>query len=247
MNFGEIRNYGFDFLKTNAAQGPWTAEEFNRYIHDGHMKMFGLVADTFEHFFAVQTTLSETTGVDTIDLPTDLYRILSLERVKGIQATPTSPTFLIKVDRTPSDISGWRGYPYLFATYTTSAYPMAYYAIGQKQIRLLPIPGTTTPDSLRLTYVFRPVQLSSDTDVPFQQTAGTGGAGKDSLVEFHDIIPLYAVEKCLLTPGEENPALAGEVRNLRLERENELKTYLSKINLQTPRAIEVTQAVWDYD
>jgi hypothetical protein len=247
VNRGDIRNYAYDFLKTSESQGPWSVAEMDRYAQDAHMKMFGMVADTFEHFFAVTANLSEVTGVDLIQLPTDLYRILSVERIGGLQSTAQYPMFLTKIERTQNDINGWRGNPYLYSLIQTMAYPMAYYAIGQKQIRLIPIPGASSTNSLRLSYIYRPTPLVGDTDVPFQQTAGTGGAGTDNLVEFHDILPLYMIEKCLLTPGEENPGLAGEVRSMRLERENELKTYLSRINLQAPRTMDVTDGVTDYD
>lgn len=245
MNFGQLRTHAFDYLVSSPAQGPWTDAQMGRYINIAQYKVHGMVADEFEDFFSTTSTLSETSGTDTISLPTDLYRILSVERISGNNATVNSPIPLEKIDRRVSEIRAWRGaYPY---TNGTAAFPCAYYAIGQKQIRLIPMPASTNTNSLRLTYIFRPAEMGSDIDVPFQQTAGSGGAGTDSLVEFHDVIAMYAVEMCLLTPGEENPALAESISARRSERENELKTYLARINLQANKRQEVTDAVTDYD
>lgn len=243
----EIQTYVLNMLQANASgagAGVWTASEIQQYIRDGELKLFVLVADKNENFFSTSTTLSEVAGVATINLPTNLYRILYLERVFGNGATSADPQFIQPVDRNVSSISMARGSGWPYSSVTDTSYPSYYMMQGQKTIELLPAPTSSSTDSLRLSYIARPAAMAGDTHVPFQITAGVGGAGTDNLTEFHDIIALYAIEKCLLK--EEAYPQMDRISGMRRERERELTDYLNRMQVQAPRGINVTPDEWSW-
>jgi len=243
----EMQTYILNFLQANASgagAGIWSASQIHQYIRDGELKMFAIVADKHENFFSTSTTLSEAANVGLVDLPTNLYRVLYIERIVGDGASSTNPVEMHPIDANVTQIRMARGMSWPFTGQTNSPYPSYYMMHGQKQIELFPAPTQANTNSLRLWYVFRPAAMAADSDVPFQASAGTGGAGKDSLSEFHEIIPLYALEKCLL--GEESYPQMDRVTAMRRERERELVEYLNKMQIQAPRGIHVTADEWSW-
>lgn len=242
-----MQNYVLGFLQANASgagAGVWTASEIQQYIRDSELKLFTLIADKHEMFFSTSSTLSETSGTNTISLPTNLYRIIYLERLIGNMATSTSPIFMQPVDRNMTSIGLARGSSWPNVLTQNQPYPMYYMLHGQRQIELMPTPAVTVSNSLKVTYIFRPAAMASDSDVPFQATAGAGGAGTDNISEFHDIIPLYVLEKCLLK--EESYPQMDRITSMRVERERNLTDFLSRMQVQAPRGIHVTPDEWEW-
>lgn len=243
----EMQNYVLNFLQVNASgagAGNWSASQIQQFIRDAELKVFAIVADKHENFFSLSTTLSETANAGTVDLPTNLYRVLYIERIVGNGATTTNPVQMHPIDSNVTQIRMARGMNWPFVDTANSPYPSYYMMHGQKQIELFPAPTQSNSNSLRLWYVFRPAAMASDSDVPFQATAGAGGSGKDNLSEFHDIIPMYALEKCLLM--EESYPQMDRVTGMRRERERELVDYLNKMQVQAPRGIHVTADEWSW-
>ncbi len=224
--------------------GVWGQTEILQYLRDSEMKLFVMVAAAHENFFRTTSTLSEVAGTALISLPTNTYRLLRLERIVGGQASSTNPIPLIPVDRNDSSIDFARGARYPFNYDGTASYPHYYQMHGQKQIELMPTPNLSATDSLRISYIARPAAMAGDTHVPFQITAGTGGAGNDNLAEFHDILVLSVIEKCFLK--EESYAQADRYKALRLEREAELMKYLSSTQVQATRGMNVSPHEWDW-
>lgn len=244
----EIQTQALAILQANLSGvdggGVWGQTEILRYLTDSEMKLFVMIAAAHENFFRTTTTLSEVAGTATINLPTNTYRLLRLERIVGFQSSTTNPIPLIPVDRNDGAIDFARGARYPFNYDGTTSYPQYYQMHGQKQIELMPTPSLSATDSLRLSYIARPAAMAGDTHVPFQITAGTGGAGTDNLVEFHDILVLAVVEKCFLK--EESYAQADRYKALRLEREAELMKYLTSTQVQVTRGINVSHSEWDW-
>ena len=84
--------------------------------------------------------------------------------------------------------------------------------------------------------------MQQDTDVPFQQTAGPGGAGMDSLDEFHDLIAMWAAEMLLLK--EEALGQHAALKAERLERVTELREHMTQINLNDPKRVRIAEDDW---
>lgn len=243
----ELQTYALNMLQANASgagAGIWSASEIQQYLRDGELKLFVMVADKNENFFSTSTTLSEVAGTAAISLPTNLYRLLYVERIVGNGASTTSPQFVQPIDRNTTQIAMARGMNWPYVTQTNNPYPCYYMMHGQKTIEMMPAPTSSNTDSLRISYIARPAAMSADSDVPFQITAGTGGSGKDNLSEFHDIIALYAVEKCLLK--EEAYPQMDRITGMRRERERELTDYLNRMQVQAPRGIHVTPDEWSW-
>lgn len=226
----------------------WSKSEVDQYLDDEQMKLFVHVVGKDEDFlYTTATPISEVAGTALYSLPTNLFRVLRVERIAGMTASTTNPIPMCPVEKNVSQLTlarGW-GWPYLAQTGAGVAWPMNYQIHGQSQLELIPPPTTNTSSAIQVVYAFRPATMAAPTDVPFQLAAGSGGAGKDNLTEFHDLIALGAIEKCFLKT--ENYAQADRFKQLRLERLAELTNYLRQINVQQSRSIRVTDAVWGGD
>lgn len=243
----EIQTYALNMLQANASgagAGIWTAAEIQQYIRDFELKTFLMIAGKHENFFRTTTTLSEVSGTATINLPTNLFRVLRIDRISGGQTSATSPAPLVPIDRNDGAIDNARGSQYPIDLNGTGLYPMYYQLHGQKIIELLPTPAISVTNSLNLIYVYRPAAMASDSDTPFQASAGAAAAGTDNLLEFHDIIALGVVERCFLK--EESYAQYDRIKALRQEREAELVKFLTQMQTQAPRGINVSQREWEW-
>lgn len=243
----QLETRAFDFLQSaasGAGVGIVGQAEMRENLREGELKMFEMVANKHKDFFSTTAQLTETENVSTIDLPTNLYRILYLQRIAGNNASTNNPLFMQVVDHNVTSMSLARGGDWPFYRVGSTSFPMYYRMIGQKQIELIPPPLATTANALLLTYVYRPAQMAADADVPFQSTAGAGGSGKDNLSEFHDIIWMCAVEKALLK--EESFAQMDRMIALRREREREMMDYLSQTQTHQPRYINVSPDEFDW-
>lgn len=245
MTLTQIENYVLNFLQADFTNGNWTQAEVDQYIRDHELAMAAMVAEKNENFFKTSSLVSEVASTATVSLPTNVFRVLKVERVVGAGATSTNPLPLRKINRNIDEETVARGgaWPYGVAINSATAYPAYYSQHGQKQLELYPVPSQSNANSLLVTYIYRPASMLSGTHVPFQETAGTGGAGKDNLEEFHDILGKYAIEMCLVK--EEAYPQADRIRQERLMREQQLVTYLSRMNVQEPRMVRQTQSVWD--
>lgn len=240
MTLLEQETYVFDFLQSNpsgAGVGDWTKAEVDRYLRAAELDLFTAIVDKHEYFFTTTTTLNEVGGAATINLPTNCYKVLKIERLIGLGTSSAFPSELEKVDRNRwaiDEARGWNRFPISGMV----DYPMHYFMHGQKIIELVPAPANSSTGSLRLTYVYRPAAMSAPTDVPFQISAGSGGAGLDNLEEYHEILPLKALEKCLVK--EESFAQADRIRGERMKREGDLIRFLTEMSESRSRRITVT-------
>lgn len=247
MTFTQLRAYLTNFLQANASgagAGIWTQTEMDQYLRDGELKMFLRVANKHENFFKTSTTLSEVANTSTINLPTNTYRLLKLERIVGFNASSVNPIAMNPIDRNVSSETVARSWDYLLVNGGQAQYPMNFQMHGQKQIELFPTPSTSATDSLKLTYVYRPASMSSGSDTPFQISAGAASAGTDNLEEFHDLIALYALEACLLK--EEGYAQMDRITAKRREREAEMDAFLRQMQTQATRGPNITPDEWDW-
>lgn len=239
----DMKNYVANFLQVSPTftNENWTALEVEQYLRDHELTIATMVAEKFENFFCTSASLSEVASVSIISLPTNCFRVLKVERIAGGGATTLTPIPLTKIQSNVTDESLARGGRLFESQYLgTQAFPMYYAQHGQKQIELFPTPAGTTANALRVTYIYRPAMMTSDTHSPFQETAGVGGAGKDNLEEFHDILPKYAIEMCLIK--EEAYQQADRIRNERMLRESQLVTFLSRMNVQEPKFVRYTDS-----
>jgi len=245
VNFGELKSWVMDFLQATFSDGNWGETEIERYIRDEELRLFTHVVGKDEDFFYVEgTPISEVAGQKLYQLPTNLYKLLRLERIAGLEASPENPITLAVVDHNYSSIQRARSRMLMTSTVRTVFAPMHYQLHGQSQFELMPTPSSALANSLRPVYAARPAGMVDPSDVPFQITTGPGGAGKDDLREYHDIIALGACEKALL--HEEAYPQADRVKMSRLERTRELDQYLSQINVQTPRFVHLTdETLWE--
>jgi len=246
MTLTAIENYVLNFLQTSFTTGNWTQAEIDQYIRDSELMTHGMIAEKYENFFRTTSQLSVTANQALVDLPTNLYRTLEVDRIVGLGASTSNLLRLTKVERTVEHqwLARADGSFFLLGGPNTTAYPMYYRQHGQKQIELLPTPSATTANSLLIGYIYRPAAMAAGTHVPFQEVAGAGGSGKDNIEEFHDILGKYAIEMCL--NKEEAYPQADRIRQERLWREGQLMDFLARMNVQEPKTIHETSSCWDF-
>lgn len=243
MTRSEIEDCVLDFLQTDLANAWFDQNELDHHIRDGEMKMFTMVANKNEDWFKTTATLSEVASQSEINLPTNCYRVLKVERIVGNNASDLKPRPLRRIQRNTDDEVRARGgfYDQLTPAVGTTGFPQYYYQQGNKKIELFPAPSDSRADSLRITYLFRPAPMTSGAHVPFQEVAGTGGPGKDSLEEFHDIICKYAAYMLLM---KEEAQQAGGMKQEMNDRIAELIAYLTPPNIQESKSIRDTDQDW---
>ena len=230
----ELQDFILEFLQASTSKGIWTAAQIQRHIATAQFKMFTMVANLYERFCWTQSLINEVADQTAYSLPVDMYRLLFLERVNDAVsgAALNNPYFLKAITSVNSEEIDFhrRTAP----VGQVRPQDETFYTQGQKTFILIQPSVATLTGSLRLSYIFRPAEMTSDTHVPFQQTSGTGGAGKDNLEEFHDVIALYALEMALL---KEANAVYQPISQRRLEREMELRRYLENINVADARFV----------
>lgn len=235
MNLRELREAIYDFLQAEPDRGLWSSQEIDRYIHQSHMKLFGHVAEAMEDFCVTTVTISEVADQADYDLATDLVRLVWARRVVNSSGGAlTRPIPLRRVSRNVIEVyRRSQGGP----STSTSAGSLAdaFYLTGQRQITLLVTPTASLTNSIQIRYVFRPAQMTQDIHVPFQQTAGIGGTGKDNLEEYHDLIWMYAAQIALLK--EENMAMAGGLDSMYSRRLEELQNHIDRVNIHEPQFV----------
>lgn len=208
-------------------KGPWTAAQFLRTLNSFQNSLFIKIAGLNDGFFEDYDYLDETSGQSIYNFPTTLFKIVMLERIIGGGATAEKPLEIYPLQRTAEDALAARG----MATATLGL--EFYEPIAQKTFRLVPASTQTVTGSLRLRNVFKPADLVNDTDVPFQKTNGMGGAGKDSLSEWHDVLMLGVAER--LCKANKEIERAQMFQSDRMEREQELAALLKPTMKQRPR------------
>jgi len=243
MNLGEIQEAVFEFLQIQSNNGHFSPDEVTRHANSGMYRMHQMIAEHFEGFFEVNTTMSETAGQGTYNLPDDLYRLVRLDRLKNDNSSASiSPFTIPKIRHNVSDIDRARVIaPQIRASNVQNR---VFRMIGQKQIELIPAPVSTQADSLRLYYIFKPAPMSQSTHEPFQQTAGVATSGMDRLEEFHDIIWMYAARFGI---AKEEAQLQYQMLDQQMqERFSDLQTYLDHMNAQEPDFIASSDLVHEY-
>lgn len=239
MNLLELKNWVYRFLQATPDNGNWPEAEVEQYLRDEELKMFmHIVAKDEDFFYTVGTPISEVALQATYPLPTNLYKLLRLERVSGGATSLTNPVALAAVDKNFSQEQRARGTGWPTAAPGLAYLPMAYILHGQNSFELVPTPASAYASSLRPIYAARPAGMVLPTDVPFQITSGPGGSGTDDLREFHDLISLGACRSCL--EHEEAYPQADRIERRYEERLFDLRQYLAQINVQQPRFVHVT-------
>lgn len=228
MNVAGFRERAQSALKTlfTPQKGSWSDTEFLNVLNEEHWALHAHIASLAVGAFETEDTIGETANNQTVNLPTNLYKLISLHRILGGSATADDPIEIIPIQRNVSDEAVARR-----LTQEGSAW---YYRMrGQKSFKIYPKPTVTLADCMLVTYIYLPAQLSADTDVPFQETAGTGGAGLDNFQEWHDIILHSVVQRLLEKNKEFDKAAAYRVH--KMERLSELARFLKPIASQEPR------------
>lgn len=242
MTQAEIEQWVLNFLQTTYADGNWTQQEIQQYIRDEELRLFVHIVGKDEDFFQTTATLSEVANQQRYTLPTNFYKGLRVERIAGGNASPATPIIMNPVDRNADSETLARGAYWPFIGGGTMPFPMNYQLIGQNSLDLYPMPSSTIASSIKVTYAARPIGMTQPTDVPFQITAGPGGAGKDDLREWHDIIAMGATQRAL--EHEEAYPQADRMGSRYAARLAELSKYLAQINVQAPRYVRVTEDTW---
>ena len=233
MNLLALRTAAYDLLLMSATENLASTTELTRYINQAQNRLHQRVAAKQLNFFSVTADLSEVVDATTINLPTDLYEIQYAERIGGGGSSERRPVPMRRI-RKSNDST--------YETRHVSQYggvvnrrPLHYIMEGRARIRLVPTPQEALTGYIRLYYVFKPAEMVSDTHVPFQQSVGTGGAGKDDLAEYHDILYLMAARR--VAAKEESSNVYGMISNELNERLQELDDYLATVD-NSPRWVQ---------
>lgn len=232
MNLGDIRTAAYNYLGMTETQNSVSPLEVNQYINEAQYEVFGKVALRHQSFFTTEANLSEVAGAKYINLPTNTYFLLRIDRVlSSAGAVGQLPYTVNRIRNNYRDRD--QGRTWLAGqVMTPGPVERGYVQHGQKKIEMLPAPPASITDSLLAVYIYRPAEMADDSHVPFQETAGTGGVGLDNLVEFHDLLYLYAQSRMLQKEGalQESVAIKSDFA-ARLE---SLQTTLQAMNLQEP-------------
>lgn len=195
MNFQELKIAYFDCQMITPTSGHVNQVEAERHLNEAQREIHNEVAAKFAGFFETSVTLSEVSGAQEINLPTNLLRIDRLQRVAGYSASLTSPQPMERVNRAHSEVTVSNTITPYVNQNATGTYYNQYYPRGQKQVVLVVPAQATRADSLRLFYTYRCADMTADANVPFQAVAGTGGAGLDNLEDWHHLIWMRAALK----------------------------------------------------
>lgn len=235
MNLGEIREDVYDFLQEDPQRNHSLAREVERDIHIGHMKLWGAVGKMQERYFFASSTLNEAADNPDIALPTNLARLLVVQRIAGNGASTTAPQWMRRTRLSGDDLSGGID----AVTVRSGSSPSNYILLGNSKLRLIPTPSGSATASIQIFYVFRPAKMQSDEDEPLQPAAQEAATGSDTLTEFHDIIGLYALERALIK--EESQQL-GAIKQLRAERLQDLSQFIVDTDSAEPRFVPIPTA-----
>lgn len=233
MNLGELREAVNDWVQQDSLDYIANPDEVNRYINESMRRIHQRVEGKQLNFFKATALLSEVAGTETITLPSSVYRVVRFERIVGLGASATRPSPMRRISDGNDTV--WMA----SASRATGArsYPLHYVMEGQSRIRLVPTPGQSATNSIRVHYIFKPADMTADTNVPFQESAGSGGAGTDDLSEYHDIIWKMAAQ--MVAAKEENTGVYSLLGDQVKERMVELELYLSHVDTG-PRFVNVS-------
>lgn len=238
MDRATLKSFYYGHLQASPTKGPWPETTAERHIEVGHMRMFEHVAHhRGEGFFRTTDLVNEVAAASAYNLPTQTYRVESLERLAGGPSTSLLPYFLQHIDY-KSELLGHLRPNNL--SLVIGNFAEQYYQNGQKTFTLVNASTGTVTNAFRVTYIYRPAPMTLDTHVPFQKTAGTGGAGLDNIEDYHDLIAWYALEIAL---QQEESAIHRAAVKYRREREAELDHFLHDTNTQEPRTVNFTDNV----
>ncbi len=241
MNVVGIRTGVEELLKcafTPVQKGPWTAAQFLRNLNAYQDDLFVKIAGLNDGYFETEDLISEVAGTSLYSFPTTLFKVVKLERISGNGASTTNPLEVYPVQRDVNDEGFARS-----MTSSGSTQVEFYRPRAQKQFELIPASSQTLAGALRVTNIFKPAALVNDTDVPFQKANGSGGAGTDSLSEWHDILMLGVAER--LCKSNKEMERAAMFREDRAEREQALGTLLKPTNKQRPRHVNYEPSIHD--
>jgi hypothetical protein len=233
MDLGELREAVQDWTQQSSLDYIAAPSEINRYINESQRRIHQRVAAKQLNFFKSTALLSEVVGVNTVNLPSSLYRLVRLERIVGGFASASHPAPMKRISDGNDTV--WQSHG-AYATRIQN-YPHLYVMEGQKRIRLHPTPGISATDSMRVHYIFKPADMTADGHVPFQETAGTGGAGTDELSEYHDII--WKMASQMIAAKESDSEKYSLLKDQTSERMGELEFYLSNVD-SGPRWVNVS-------
>lgn len=237
MNLGQLKTAFYNAIGGSASNSHVSATEVVDFLNEEQRRLFHIIAAKEASFFEAITYLSEVASTEAINLPTDCYQVIRIQRVGGISgASETNPFPMTAIQN--SNDADWNTNPgYSFESMVTNRTPSFYQVVGQKKLRLRPRPTASNTNSLKLFYIYRPADMGSDANVPFQQVAGSGGAGLDNLADWHDLLWRGAVLQAYAK--EADVEVYQLMRNEYQERMGELRAYLDRV-YQAPRFIQVS-------
>ena len=236
MNLGELRTAAYDWLLMSSTENLASPTELNRYLNQAQRRLHRRVVMEQLNFFSATTDLSEAADTATIDLPTTLYEIQFIERIAGTNASEERPIPMRRIGKSNDSFYENRvNLRYGGLSGSSNRLPLTYAVEGKARIRLMPTPKNAQTNSIRLYYTFKAADMTADTHVPFQETAGTGGSGTDDLSEFHEIIWMMAA--MLVASKEEDSPRYGLLRAELDTLLEELDQYVSSVD-NSPRWVQ---------
>jgi len=232
MNLGELRDQAYNYTGQTATQNNSGPAEVDVYLNQGQNMVHGEVCRQFQSFFSTTGLLSEVADTSVINLPVDCYQLKRVERILPAGASgDVVPYTIPRIKENRHEIESGR-FSYVGPERFASPLERGYLQLGQKQIELVPAPAESRASSLKIYYISKPAAMTSNTHVPFQGTAGTGGIGKDDLEEFHDMLWMWAAIMMLNKEGSLQEA--GALGSMFATRKMDLLNHLDQMNLSDP-------------
>lgn len=181
LNVSEIRNNIRIIIKdTDSSRRRYSDTQLLTMINEGQKDVSNSTWMVWK-----STTITLVSGTTYYDIPTDVIEIARLTReYKVVEET----TF----DKLDSDAAG-------SAWELISGTPVEYFQDSTQpdKIGIKPFPATSaSTGTLRMQYIAQPVDLSSDSDVPYN--------GYYRYYPYHDLITYYVVTRIFMLEGDVN-------------------------------------------
>ena len=185
------------------------------WINDAYMYMVSEIQSVIPDYFAKPAFISSQNGIEEYQLASDYDRMILVNMSIGGQwrrLQPLPNINAIPVYQNPSSQGFSNGDP-------------RYYLLGAL-IGIVPIPLETTPNNIKYWYVYTPVELSNDNDVPAFPA------------KYHHIIKLGASANYLDRDADHGNA--GNTWKRFQERVEQMVETLSQMQVDEPKSVEIT-------
>lgn len=179
----------------NASNSFWSDSEITGYINEGVRVYFAEVVQNNEGQWTTFTNLNIVSNVETVDLPTNCYKVKALYK-----AVSTGFVVLPYLNAISDSYSSTQG-----ATGGETYFPSYYFQ--ENKIVLRPIPNYSETAGLRLEYIYFPEALVNPADM----------MSANVVPLFKQVVEMYAVYKAKvkesLVSGVDTSALAKQNLN----------------------------------